>query len=119
MSGVGYLEKNKPKGQNKGVARSAHVDDPNDQDVDITYIAKDYIDLEDVLGEQLHLQIPYQPLCESTCKGICTQCGTNLNRGKCACSKVIVSPFSKLQNFKINKDWKGRLSNGSSKEKSF
>lgn len=77
--------------QNRGFARHEHEEqDPSLgvlQDMDITHITVDTIDLADILKEQLHLQIPFQPLCEETCKGICFQCGADLNLGRCACSK--------------------------------
>lgn len=104
MAGVAYLQgSGKPSGQNQGVARHAHDDSPDsNRDLDITYLSHDYIDLGDVLTEQLQFQVPFQPLCKEACKGICCNCGTDLNKGKCACSKIIATnPFSALQGLKI------------------
>lgn len=110
MAGVGHLEsKGKPAGQNKGYARHAHdssldnSEDGNNQDLDITYLSEDSIDLADLLAEQLRLQIPFRPLCQENCKGICTHCGADQNLGKCACSKLInPSPFAALKNLKLS-----------------
>jgi uncharacterized metal-binding protein YceD (DUF177 family) len=113
MAGVGHLEEaGKPAGQNKGYARHAHdfnsdnhegsgmTDNP---DLDITYLSEDYIDLADILTEQLQLQVPFQPLCREECKGICLHCGADQNIGKCACSKITQdSPFAVLKNFKLS-----------------
>ncbi|MBI2711411.1 MAG: DUF177 domain-containing protein [Bdellovibrio sp.] len=115
MAGVGYLQKQsndsreagRPAGQNHGWARHAHNPEDDDliaegKDLDITYLSHDFIDLADVLKEQLQLQIPFQPLCKETCKGICSQCGTDLNQGRCACAKIEKRrPFSVLRDFKI------------------
>jgi len=106
MAGVGHLEGHgKPAGQNRGHARHEHDanhDTGESQDLDITYLSEDYIALGDVLTEQLTLQVPFQPLCEESCKGMCTQCGTDLNRGRCACAKIAKNAaFSVLQNLKL------------------
>jgi uncharacterized protein len=110
MAGIAYLEKQggvkspgKPMGQNKGFARHAHDFDedgvlPTGKDLDITYLSSNYIDLSEILSEQLQLQVPFQPLCREDCKGICPQCGADQNVGRCACSKINKSsPFAVLQ----------------------
>jgi uncharacterized protein len=108
MAGVGHLqEKGKPGGQNKGFARHAHdqsLDDPANEakDLDITYLSGDTIDLQEILTEQLQLQIPFQPLCREECKGMCSNCGADLNVGRCACAKVASShPFAALRDMKF------------------
>ena len=107
-AGVAHLEgAGKPVGQNQGYARHAHDFDEIDEnstgkDLDITYLAEDSLDLAAVLTEQIHFQIPFQPLCREDCKGICVTCGTDLNLGRCACAKIPRSkPFSALGNIKI------------------
>lgn len=117
MAGIAHLQKTgsqkngplKPVGQNHGVARHAHdfSGDSEDllsteKDMDITYVSQEYVDLTEVLSEQLRLEIPFQPLCKETCKGMCAQCGADLNAGRCACAKIIGSqPFSVLRDFKV------------------
>jgi uncharacterized protein len=118
MAGVGYLNEKsgKPAGINKGYARHAHdgpmpgEDDPIGdslspslaRDLDITYISEDFIELGEVITEQLQLTIPFQPLCKESCKGMCFSCGTDLNLGKCACMKLTKeSPFSVLKDFQV------------------
>jgi uncharacterized protein len=63
---------------------SPEVDDPA---LDITYLSEEFVDLGEVLLEQLRLQIPFQPLCSANCQGLCYTCGTNLNTGSCPCSQ--------------------------------
>jgi uncharacterized protein len=93
-------------GQNKGVARTGQLAyDTVDtaKDLDITYLSQDFIDLADVLTEQLRLQVPFQPLCKDSCKGMCANCGADLNVGRCACQKLVKnSPFSVLKDLKLN-----------------
>lgn len=114
MAGVGHLKMQtkgpgkgefKPSGHTKGHARHAHDanhDTSSSGDLDITYLSDDFIELGDVLTEQLQLQVPFQPLCKETCKGMCTQCGADLNQGRCACAKLNKNTaFSVLQNLKL------------------
>jgi uncharacterized protein len=42
-----------------------------------------HIDLEPLLREYLTLEIPIQPLCRPDCKGLCMECGENLNVRMC------------------------------------
>jgi uncharacterized protein len=108
MAGVGHLTDGKvPSGQNQGHGRHAHDENSDElqaqgKDLDITYLSNDYVDLSEVLTEHLQLQVPFQPLCREDCKGICPQCGTDLNVGRCACAKITGSnPFSILRDLKI------------------
>jgi uncharacterized protein len=108
MAGVGHLESDgKPGGQNKGFARHAH-DQGHDKlaedgkDLDITYLSEDFIDLQELLTEQLQLQVPFQPLCKEDCKGMCGNCGADLNVGRCACAKLGAgNAFLALKNLKL------------------
>ena len=42
-----------------------------------------HIDLEPLIREYLTLEIPIQPLCKPDCKGLCVECGENLNERLC------------------------------------
>lgn len=107
MAGVGHLEGDKPAGHNAGFARHAHDTSTfGGKDLDITYVSVEFIDLDQVVAEQLRLQIPFQPLCQpqsgGECLGLCPQCGTDLNTGRCACAKLQKStPFQVLQNLQV------------------
>ncbi|NLB55997.1 MAG: DUF177 domain-containing protein [Lentisphaerae bacterium] len=43
------------------------------------------IDLTEDIREEIILTLPFVSLCSSDCKGICSHCGTNLNKAKCKC----------------------------------
>ena len=43
------------------------------------------IDLEPLITAALLLEFPLIPLCDEECKGLCPQCGANLNEGLCGC----------------------------------
>lgn len=114
MAGVAHLASDRngasaPVGRNKGKARHAHEQETewksneSGQDLDITYISEDFIDLADILTEQIQLQIPFQPLCREDCRGMCPQCGADQNHGRCACAKLTkTNPFSILRDFKVD-----------------
>ena len=61
------------------------------------------IDLVPLIVAALLLEVPLVPLCDDDCKGLCPQCGANLNEGPCGCSRdeadVEASPFAALKNF--------------------
>ena len=46
---------------------------------------QDTIDLTDDIREEVLLHLPRYPVCGSDCKGLCPQCGHNLNDGSCGC----------------------------------
>lgn len=42
-----------------------------------------FIDLEEFIGDYLALEIPINPICQPSCRGLCSQCGQNLNLAQC------------------------------------
>ncbi len=66
-----------------------------------TYTGDD-IDLTHEIEEQIAMEIPSKPLCSEECKGLCHECGIDLNNADCSCSKEPVRlAFNALKNFKI------------------
>ena len=57
-----------------------------DEDVEVSYYRDDQIDLNELLREQFYLVLPMKPLCDEACKGLCPQCGINLNTATCTCA---------------------------------
>ncbi len=45
------------------------------------------LDLDELITEDINLSLPVKFLCSDDCKGICPQCGTNLNKSACNCKK--------------------------------
>jgi uncharacterized protein len=43
------------------------------------------VDLTGEIRETILLGFPNYPVCRTECKGLCAQCGANLNRGPCGC----------------------------------
>jgi len=44
-----------------------------------------FIDLSPIIREEGVLAVPIQALCSPDCKGLCPECGKNLNEGSCDC----------------------------------
>lgn len=60
------------------------------EDMDVEYYVEETIDLDPLILEQIVLQIPMKVVCMETCRGLCPQCGINLNTSHCTCSGKIV-----------------------------
>jgi uncharacterized protein len=72
------------------------------EDLEIEHYEGEIIDLAPLIAEQVLLQIPMKVLCRESCRGLCPQCGANLNMGGCDCRKDSVDPrWAVLKNFKV------------------
>jgi DUF177 domain-containing protein len=56
-----------------------------------TYSGK-VIDLDPSVREQLLLALPRYPVCQESCKGLCSVCGANLNERDCGCDRHVPDP---------------------------
>lgn len=56
--------------------------------------------LDDIVVDNIILFLPMKPLCSDGCRGICPECGQNLNEGECDCEVEAVDPrLAKLKDF--------------------
>ena len=60
--------------------------DLSDDDLDVVTFNAPNIDLNAILLESVYLEMDEPCLCNEDCRGICTNCGQNLNLGDCKCS---------------------------------
>lgn len=56
-----------------------------DDEMDMGFYQGEELDLQELIREQVLLNIQMKPLCDENCKGICPQCGTDLNINTCDC----------------------------------
>lgn len=71
----------------------------NKANMEIGFYKGDAFELDDLIKEQIILSIPMQPLCITSCKGICQVCGQNLNIKECNCEQENINPkFAALKN---------------------
>jgi len=54
-------------------------------DEGVTHFKGDEIDANEDVRAILLLEVPERPLCSESCKGLCPQCGADLNEGPCRC----------------------------------
>lgn len=55
------------------------------EELEYSFYTGDEIDLSALVQEQILLSLPSLPLCREECKGLCIQCGVNLNVQSCEC----------------------------------
>jgi len=55
-------------------------------DLLVAFYRDDCLDLDDVVREQIELAIPMARVCSEQCRGLCSNCGANLNESKCSCT---------------------------------
>ncbi|MGD2098034.1 MAG: DUF177 domain-containing protein [Desulfobacterales bacterium] len=74
------------------------------EDVGLLYFRGEEINLQQGIQEQVVMAFPVQPLCAQDCKGLCPQCGSDLNLKQCGCSqKPASNKFAVLKHLKLNK----------------
>ena len=72
------------------------------EDAGLIKFSGDRIDLRDGIQEQIVMALPLRTLCGKDCKGLCSQCGADLNKGDCGCDHVPTNTqFSALKNLKL------------------
>jgi len=50
------------------------------------------VEINEPVRQAIILALPMHPLCSDGCKGLCTNCGKNLNSGPCGCKIVKIDP---------------------------
>jgi uncharacterized protein len=81
-----------------------NIKDTEDEKEDVVFIHPDTdkIDLEKDIRDFAVLAVPMKNLCSEDCKGLCPNCGKNLNEGPCNCDEENTDPrwepISKLKN---------------------
>ena len=50
------------------------------------------LNVDDLIKNECFMNLPVKVLCKPDCKGICLQCGKDLNTGKCDCDTFIPDP---------------------------
>lgn len=61
-------------------------------ELNIGFYTNDEIDTGELVNEQVLLAVPMKPLCSRECRGICPECGKNLNEGICNCGTEKIDP---------------------------
>ena len=86
-----------------GEASSEEETELEENEMDSNFLEAGEIHLSEIACEQIFLEIPYQPLCQEDCKGLCPTCGKDLNLAACGCEKEEFGKgFSALKKLKLN-----------------
>ncbi len=64
---------------------------------DALFYSGDSFDMDAAAEDAVVLNMDMRILCREDCKGLCPQCGKNLNEGPCGCSKPIDPRLEKLK----------------------
>lgn len=67
--------------------------DPEEQEAALAVTPEDpTLDLAEPFGALVLLDVPIKNLCRADCRGLCPDCGTDLNAAECACGKTRTDP---------------------------
>ncbi len=55
-----------------------HKDVDPDEELEVSKLQDDLVDLEPLLRDAVVLALPFQPVCEDDCPGLCVECGARL-----------------------------------------
>jgi len=71
---------------------SSHAAELSADDLAVSVFDGETIDLDELVKEQILLSVPDRMLCREDCKGICSNCGADLNKGACDCAPSDIDP---------------------------
>jgi uncharacterized protein len=70
------------------------------EDLALSTFDGEFIDVDEIVREQLLLAIPTHPICRESCKGFCSVCGADRNVTDCNCDATEIDPrWSGLKDF--------------------
>lgn len=55
-------------------------------DDDVTFVDGDTLNITEIVESIIISTLPIKRICSSNCKGLCQNCGTNLNKSACTCT---------------------------------
>lgn len=66
--------------------------DGGEEDPEFIMFEGSSVDLDEIVYKNLYMNLPSKRLCDEDCKGLCSECGVNLNRESCNCSHEVTDP---------------------------
>ncbi len=64
----------------------------DNDDPDIITFSGTAVDFDEIIYTNLYMNLPSKNLCSEDCKGLCADCGKNLNLGDCGCDTRTTDP---------------------------
>jgi Predicted metal-binding, possibly nucleic acid-binding protein len=75
------------------------------EDEEAVVVLDDVLDISEVVETSMISTLPIKRVCKDDCKGLCQECGCNLNFNTCSCNKEDVDiRFEALKGFFDNKE---------------
>lgn len=75
------------------------------EDEQIIFVEGESIDITEIVENNIISTLPIKRLCKNNCRGLCHQCGKNLNEDSCKCTTNDVDlRLAKLQELFANKE---------------
>lgn len=68
------------------------IAESTDDECDQSFMEGYQLNVEDLINDEILLSLPMKVLCKEDCKGICRQCGKDLNEGECGCDTFVPDP---------------------------
>ena len=67
---------------------------PESDDADVVRrrVSGDAVEIDDGFWQNVVLELPAKVLCAEACRGLCPQCGADLNATACACRPAVADP---------------------------
>jgi len=65
---------------------------PEEAECELLLDDQHVLDMDELIRQYALTEAPIKPLCHKECPGLCPECGTNLNEGKCKCKAVPMDP---------------------------
>jgi len=76
----------------------------DEDDLTTSFYREGTLDVVEMLREQFQLALPMKPLCAQSCRGLCPECGANLNRTECGCQPKWEDPRLALLKGLLNRE---------------
>jgi uncharacterized protein len=78
------------------------IDGENEPEIIYLKPGEEEICISENIRQFILLNVPIKLLCSENCKGLCPNCGENLNISKCNCKEELIDPrWEKLKKLKI------------------
>lgn len=72
------------------VEEGQELEGPDDEDA--VSFTGETLNIEPEVINTIQLAIPMRQICSEECRGLCPQCGTNLNKEECSCKNDNIDP---------------------------
>ncbi len=72
--------------------KALEVSELGEEDLALSVFDGEFIDVDEIVAEQLMLAVPSQAICRADCKGLCAVCGADRNLNECDCKATEMDP---------------------------